>query len=304
MRVDRAGLMKLPAAERFRACQQIRTPSTADQVDDIRAQAVLELVEEHGRVHGANAAVGRIIGKSGTFVGQLVAEADRDRETYEKTRARLDREEVEDITGAPQARLRAVHSLESVIDMFLSHAVASAEADDFEAASAGVRMISSTAADTLRILQGEADQERLGEAHDIEEGNAPHQEHTYRLLVSYKKDETGGWVEHSDREWEASNLLAVEEVAEDAGWIITSLTERGGESTPGRVWRLEVWADPTSTGAPDVDHEHVEHTPTDQERLTWELTQRATDEHGNLDTAELRRLMVEHHQTHEKGESA
>ncbi|QVJ00307.1 hypothetical protein KGD82_16220 [Nocardiopsis eucommiae] len=178
-----------------------------------------------------------------------------------------------------------------------------AEQGEYDAASVGVRMISAAAADALRILRGEADEARLDEAREIEEGTAPHQDHTYRVRMSYR-DESGAWVEHSTREWEATNDFEISEVAEDAGYLLTGLNERGGESTPGRVWQLELWADPTGTGAPDHVHEHTELAPSDSDWANWEIIQAATDENGNVDTEKVRQLWGEHFANQQEGDES
>lgn len=68
-------------------------------------------------------------------------------------------------------------------------------------------------------------------------------------------------MKYSDRGWEALNEFSIAKVAEDAGWIVTGLHERRGESTPGRVWLLGLWAERDGSGEPDYTREHVEHAP-------------------------------------------
>lgn len=292
VRVDRDALLAMDPIDRFRTCQRIKDTGISDQVDDLRAGAVLELADRYGRIHGTNTKVADLLGVTGAFVGRLLRRADANDETQEQIRARLDRQDVEDITAAPQARLRAVQDLVQTVQRFLPGAETDAERGEFDSAQIMIQVIHSTAADTLRILSGEADQERLGEAHAIEEGNAPHQERTYRLRLSYR-DEAGAWMEHSDRGWEALNEFSIAEVAEDARWLVTDLHERQGESTPGRVWQLELWSERDGEGEPDYTREHVEHTPSEQDRLSWEITRQATDAEGNVDVAQVRRLWVE-----------
>lgn len=292
VRVDRSALLDMGPIDRFRTCQAIRSQGINDQIDDLRAGAVLELADRYGRIHGTNTKVAKLLGVTGAFVGRLLDEADANAETHEQIRARLDREDVQDITAAPEARLRAVQELEQTVQRFLPGTVADAERGEFDAALIMLKVLQSSVEDTVRILVGQADQGRLEEARAIEEGQAPHQEHTYRMRLSYR-NKAGEWALHSVRGWEAMNDFTIAEIAEDAGWIVTGLQERQGESTPGRVWRIELWSDRDGTGEADYTHEHVEHTPTKAERVGWEVTRQATDTEGNVDIAMVRRLMAE-----------
>lgn len=299
--VDARGLRSLEPAERFAACQQIRAWTPAGQVDRIRAQAVRELVDERKRVHGANAAVGRMIGKSGTFVAQLVQEADRDRESFEQTSARLDAEQVEDCTAHPNARLRSVHHLADLVAAMLPGAVADAEADDFDGAQVAVSMIESAARDTLRILDGQQDPERAAEAEEIVQGRAPWQDHTWRARITYADPGNHQWREHSDGPFEVGNTVGGDEAAEEAGALASSFQARGGKSTPGRRWKAELWADPQAGGEADYVHEHTEpDLEANEQALAQAIaTGQVTVDQvpgGNVDPQAVRAFVLDQHQ--------
>ncbi|QVJ00306.1 hypothetical protein KGD82_16215 [Nocardiopsis eucommiae] len=102
VRVDRPALLNLDPVERFQTCQIIRKHGVGDQVDDIRNAAVAELADRYERIHGTNTKVADLLGVTPAFVGRLLTEADANAESFEQTRARLDREDVEDITGSPK----------------------------------------------------------------------------------------------------------------------------------------------------------------------------------------------------------
>lgn len=257
--VDLSGLRELSAEERFAACRSI-TNNPPQQVKDMLVQAVVELRQEYGDAHGGNAAVARRLGVTPTYVSKLLDRAREDGETYEQTSERLDREMVEDFTAHPDSWLRQVEGIPDMLDLFVDNTVEAAQNGEWETAKAGLYAMIRSLQSTLDSLEGRTIPELVAEAEQIQAGEAPWQQHTYRRRVTYQ-DATGAWVESSDTLWEADNDQTIQEVAEDSGYLVASFFDRMGEYTPGRVWKIELWADPDATGDPDQVHKYVEEAP-------------------------------------------
>ncbi|MEV6818453.1 hypothetical protein AB0M72_06830 [Nocardiopsis dassonvillei] len=292
--LDQRGLRTLDPVQRVAACRDILKHTIHPDARQIMDEAVAELLGEYGEVHGKNAAVARRVGLSPSYITRIARRVSTSGpEDGEELHARLDRETVEDYTAHPNARPRAVESVVWAVESFLGTTRDAALREDWEEARVGLRAMLGSITFALDTVEGRTNPELVAEAEQIQAGEAPWQEHTYRRKVSYR-DDSGPWNEHSDGPWQAGNDLSVQEAAEEAGYLVSSVYERMGQYTPGRVWKVKLWRAPKGTGEPDHVHEYVEETPpADQIRIADAIADGRLVRDGKIDNDLVRAFVIQ-----------